>query len=230
MLSGASCGWSARMIGDDSSRSVRSGGPGEHRPGVLVAAARRGAARPTRGGSVGERNAPGSAASRVCAAISDVRSASSRGAPVAAGGVVDDVEAQPVARRTGRAASAAETTIRPVSGQQRADVAAGDPVAVVLLGSRTPGHAIGSRRAGAAARRRANTASTCRGTPSSNGTCRRRPSTELVDRAAVGIVRRCGLQLQEAQPHVQLGAGPGARAGTSVRLRVGLGAGSAVPG
>ena len=57
-LSGASCGWSSRMIGEDSSTSARPVVPGEHRPGVLVVQRARPPAGPTRGGSVTERNAP----------------------------------------------------------------------------------------------------------------------------------------------------------------------------
>ena len=80
VLSGASWGWSCRMIGDDSSRSDRSGGPAS--TGQVcsdVQPSTNGWAH--RGGSVAETHAPASAASTVCAAISDVRSTSSRGAP-----------------------------------------------------------------------------------------------------------------------------------------------------
>ena len=68
------------MIGDDSSRSDRSGGPAS--TGQVcsdVHPSTNGCAH--RGGSVVETHAPASAASTVCAAISDVRSTSSRGAP-----------------------------------------------------------------------------------------------------------------------------------------------------
>ncbi len=67
------------MIGDDSSRSARSGGPANNgQVCSLWQSSTNGFAH--RGGSVIERNAPGSAASTVCAAISEVRSTSSRGA------------------------------------------------------------------------------------------------------------------------------------------------------
>ena len=68
------------MIGDESSRSDRSAGPASTgQVCSLVQSSTNGRAHC--GGSVIEIQAPGSAASTVCAAISDVRSTSSRGAP-----------------------------------------------------------------------------------------------------------------------------------------------------
>ena len=79
-LSGASCGWSARMIGLESSRSERPSGPASTGQVCRLSSARV-AGRAHSGGSVADRNAPAVTATSVCAAMSDVRSATSRGAP-----------------------------------------------------------------------------------------------------------------------------------------------------
>ena len=180
MLSGASWGWSCRMIGDDSSRSDRSARPGEHRPGVLGRATvderlgppRRVGRRDPRPGLRGQHGVRG-----------DQRRAQYLLArrPRRAHAVVDHVEAQPVH----------EVGAGQVVGRHDHPPAHGPALAPEAAVAPRPTRA--ARRGSSAAGRRAPpSASTCRGTPSSNGKY-----------CGSSTQRGARLQLQESQPDPQ---------------------------
>ena len=152
------------MIGDDSSRSDRSGGPASTGQVCSRTCNRRRTAEAHRGGSVTRDPRPGSAASTVCAAISDVRSTSSRGAP---GGHTPSLMTSRRSRSArGRGRAGRRSTRPPVPahgattaqhsrrrGPRSHDPDAGSSTGIGLLGRSAS----------------ATSASTCRGTPSSNG-------------------------------------------------------------
>ncbi len=165
-----------RVVGEDDRRrqqQVRAlRRPGEHRPGVLgcPAAASRGA--PTRGGSVAERNAP--AVDGEQGVRGDQRRPQrdlARGA-VGAGGVVDDVDAQPQARRRARAAARRRRRAARSAARQRRSTRPPVTRSLGVLRGQREGHG----RARPAGRRRPRRRPAA-GTPSSHGKCRSSPST-----------------------------------------------------
>ena len=206
VLSGASCGWSARMIGEESSRSERSAGPASTGQVCSLTQAAVAAAAHC-GGSVRDRKVPGRDGEQRVRGDQRVAQQLLARRVRRAVAVVDHVEAQPVHQvgpgQVGRG-DHDPAGDRPALAQQLPGRGAVRRAQLLDLAGRgkSDGHGL---RAGEQLVQSQHRVQLPRH-PLLEAQLPDPVDDQLVDRLPVGGVRGAGLQLQAAQPQLQLAA------------------------